>query len=286
MAQNHQSPHFHDICRAQRPQLTTVTDSIPDDICRKIFDCVAACNVEMVPSLVLVSRGAQTWMTPLLYEVVVLRSHVSAQRFLHTIRHKHAAFFLNHVKSLCLTSKIDRGDAYRILRACANVVNLAIWIPGSLPISASTTVQPRTLSITIFGPFSIPNLSHELIFALPLFSRVSHLIITDPFEQCSRIAELSLLPCITHLELGLARGAPCAEPIRLLMSSSDSKIKVLVLLVDFVTYIRGPKPLSGHPLCVYYERGLSKVETWEPFVRGRYNRWKEAEDIVQARKAL
>lgn len=221
-------------------------------------------------------------MTPLLYGVVVLRSHLSAQRFLHTIRHKHAAFFLNHVKSLCLTSKIGGGDASRILRACANVVNLAIWLPDSLSICASTTVQPRTLSITILSP-SIPNLSHEPTFALPLFSRVSHLIITDPF-QCSKIAELSLLPCITHLELSLARGTPCAEPILLLMSSCD-KLKVLVLLVDFVTFLRGPKPLSGHPRCVYYERGLSKVENWEPFVRGQYSRWEEAEDIVQARKA-
>ncbi|KIJ95506.1 hypothetical protein K443DRAFT_682952 [Laccaria amethystina LaAM-08-1] len=284
MAETHRSPHFHDTYRAQRSQLATITNSIPDDICRKIFDLVAACNMEMVPSLLLVSRGAQTWMTPLLYEVVVLRSHVSAQRFLHTIRLKHAAFFLNHVKSLCLTSKIDCGDASRILRACANVVNLAIWFPGSLPISASTTVQPRTLSITIFSPSSIPNLSHEPTFALPLFSRVSHLTITDPFEQCSKIVELSLLPCITHLELNLARGTSCADPI-LLFISSCNKLKVLVLLVDFVTFMRGPKPLSRHPLCVYYERGLSKVTTWEPFVRGQYNRWEEAENIVQARKA-
>lgn len=283
MAEAHRSPHFHDICRAQRSQMTTVTNSIPDDVCRQIFDWVAACNVEMVPSLVLVSRGAQTWMTPLLYKVVVLRSHVSAQQFLHTIRHKHTEFFLNHVKSLCLTSKIGGGDASRILRACANVVNLAVWLPGSLPISASTTAQPRTLSINILSPSSIPNLSPEPTFALPLFSRVSHLVITDPF-QCSKIAELSLLPCMTHLELSLARGTPYAEPILLLMSSCD-KIKVLVLLVDFVTFIQGPKPLSGHPLCVYYERGLSKVEIWEPFVRGQHSRWEEAEDIVQARKA-
>ena len=67
MAETHRSSHFHDICRAQRPQLTTVANSIPDDVCREIFDRVAACNVEMLPSLVLVCRGAQTWFVSLVH---------------------------------------------------------------------------------------------------------------------------------------------------------------------------------------------------------------------------
>lgn len=127
-------------------------------------------------------------------------------------------FYANRVKSICIHRMsqaeiilIQPDVVRRILSTFTGLQNIALfdtWSAGddtffknaSQKSKIGQHLRPRSLTCHLerfFAIHTIPNRQPD--FALPFFSRLTHLEILDPVKTWTLWTGLELIPCLTHL---------------------------------------------------------------------------------------
>ncbi|KAJ7075294.1 hypothetical protein B0H15DRAFT_917000 [Mycena belliarum] len=188
-------------------------DLVPD-ILRIIFEIAARDDRRTALKLVVVSHLVESWIDILLYSTVYLYRQRTANNFLRTIETsptKSRAFFAKHVKSLCILFDMPANHLVRITTICYGIENITTWflpspraVVPTIPLSYLMFCQwlrPRRLSAW-HGVLESPN-PH---FALPFFSRVTHLTVVSIWEDWTTWPAFAL-PSLTHLSLDFTYGS-------------------------------------------------------------------------------
>ncbi|KAJ7479507.1 hypothetical protein FB451DRAFT_161612 [Mycena latifolia] len=182
------------------------------DILRIIFELAAGEDRRTAVNLVRVSRLVESWIEILLYNTVRICRQRTSNNFLRTIETsptKSPAFFATHVKSLCILFDMPVDHIVRITSVCPGIENLTTWfLPAphaglpNVPLSHFMPfLRPRRLSAW-HGVLQAPD-PH---FALPFFSRVTHLTVVNTWEDWAAWPAF-FLPALTHLSLDFTFGA-------------------------------------------------------------------------------
>ncbi|KAJ7176096.1 hypothetical protein C8R43DRAFT_554113 [Mycena crocata] len=180
------------------------------DILRVIFEMAAKENRRTALSLVLVSRAVRSWIELVLYETVRLHRQRTTNNFLRTLETsptKSPAFFATHVKSLCILFDMPVDQVVRITACCSGVENVTTWFLPAPPFRPPplslfmSSLRPRKVSAW-HGVLRSPDPN----FALPFFSRVTHLSVVNIWEDWTTWPAFAL-PALTHLSLDFTFGS-------------------------------------------------------------------------------
>ncbi|CAK5276512.1 unnamed protein product [Mycena citricolor] len=187
---------------------------MPLELLRLIFEWVAEEDFATALVLVRVSRAVQRWVEPSLYSTVQLSRPQTSGAFIRTIegsRTKPPMFFAAYVKSLCILFDMPSEHMLRITSVCTGIDNLTTWfLPSQSQISAPplsvaralAAIQPRRISV--WHGITHPHPTDRYPFEGPVFSRVTHLNITNIWEDWSLWHWEALPPTLTHISLDLS----------------------------------------------------------------------------------
>ncbi|KAJ7435811.1 hypothetical protein B0H11DRAFT_2215731 [Mycena galericulata] len=183
------------------------------DILRMIFEVAARADRRTALNLALVSHRVGSWVDIVLYCTVRLSRQRTTNNFLRTIETsttKSTAFFSTHVKSLCILFDMPMDQVVRITSICRGIQNLTTWFLSTprtsspaLPLAhCMFSLRPRKLSAW-HGVLSSP----DPCFALPFFSRITHLTVVNIWEEWTTWPRFADLPALTHLSLDFTFGS-------------------------------------------------------------------------------
>ncbi|KAG6905911.1 hypothetical protein DXG01_016967 [Tephrocybe rancida] len=274
---------------------TLARGRFPDELQRVIFEIAARADGTTARQLVLVARHVRTWIEPILYECVIVRSQQHASSLSETISAKPPGFFEPIVKSLGISDSVTLQQSKTILAACSqNVVNFAVWVNARnptvfLPFIRSHTIQRLTLKAQ-------PQHPSELCFPRTLLASLTHLMILDgPYtwfqlrEAARRAKDPSDLDykSATAQFRSLTHFAVCSQN----WGSTQSILKVATNLKYFVVIVPPQFKAAGVIAQRIEEIGDRRmvlmeheqtIENWEASIRGvRIGVWERAEKLVR-----
>ncbi|KAG6843899.1 hypothetical protein H0H87_011907 [Tephrocybe sp. NHM501043] len=265
----------------------------PDELQRLIFETAARADGTTARQLVLVARHVRTWIEPILYGCIIVRSQRHAAALFDTINTKPQDFFGPIVKSLAINDSVTLQQSKAILSACSeNVLHFAVWVNARNP--------------TVFLPFirshSIRRLSlksahaSELCFPPTLLASLTHLVILDgPYtwfqmrEVAQRVKDLNKPKCqsATAQFQSLTHFAVCSQN----WGMAQPILKVAVNLKYFVVIV--PPQFKAAPVIAQRIQEIGDqrmvlvehshtIDNWEASIRGtRIGVWERAEKLVQ-----
>ncbi|KAG6896566.1 hypothetical protein C0992_007417 [Termitomyces sp. T32_za158] len=271
----------------------TAQGRVPDELQRVIFETAGRDN-SVARQLILVSRNVRTWIEPILYECIKIRSQQHAEAFFKTIAVRPQGFFGPIVTSLAIGDSVTLQQSKAILAACSqNLVNFAVYTNARnpsifLPFVRSHSVRQLSLKSTHCA---------ELSFPPALLASLSHLMILDgPYSwfqmreavRNAKNAIKSGCPSTTaHSFLSLTHFATCSQN----WGSTQPLLKLAAKLRYFVVVVppcSKAAPVIAQRILEIGDRRMvlveysPTIENWESSMRGSMpSVWERAEKLVE-----
>ncbi|KAJ2912132.1 hypothetical protein MD484_g8280, partial [Candolleomyces efflorescens] len=194
---------------------------LPEDVCRLVFEFAAELDEQSGRACALVSRKVNTWIDPILYRKIVIKSVKQLRNLLSVVQNidrgkstKRPDFLSTHVKTIIVDyGRLTGKDVLPILKPCRSIEVLALW-HGLTPegrlskhimdFMASPDYSPRRISIinTMFP-------RDDLHFSYPIFRNATHVELqweeTGPNSRTIDVGwdTLRCLPRLTHLSVNV-----------------------------------------------------------------------------------
>ncbi|KAL0953673.1 hypothetical protein HGRIS_004871 [Hohenbuehelia grisea] len=267
---------------------------LPLEIQRDIFELTAKTHKGTAATLARVSRGAQTWMETIIYEVICLSNRRQCSRFMFTIDNRPAHFFVAHVKALLLPYQIHDDQTARILAKCSAVVNLACWAP-TYPMAVAEVqdaLSLRQLTIRMSTLCRIGDTGHTH----PTFTHLTHLWLIDDCISWMSYTGFHHLRALTHLALDFSAVSPTilarAVAALSLILGQCTTLQVCLLLthkheMEEKLRVLEAEGLGDSRLVVLAQR--ISVDNWENTARAEHHRlssWAIASEVVRRRGGM
>ncbi|KAJ7607650.1 hypothetical protein DFH06DRAFT_214894 [Mycena polygramma] len=216
---------------------------LPSELERTIFEIAALSCTTDIPNLVLVAARVKEWVEPLLYHIVIIRSHSVVHLFpmggfpvlCPEIMHEPRKLLKKSARHLFLSTTSrsnDDVDAFAvILRACDNITNLFLhYTRDSCWDALRIQKQVRRLTIGVMD-------RSRLNITDPLLQNLTHLEVLDRswlyhrIDIVSACATLLTLSNLTHFAMDLFR--MCDSRMAALVGSNARLQCILALHEDF-----------------------------------------------------
>ncbi|KAG6861479.1 hypothetical protein C0995_016258 [Termitomyces sp. Mi166 len=266
---------------------------LPDELQRLIFETAARGDSNIARQLVLVCRHVRTWIEPILYECIIVRSQQQAEAFFKTIAAKPQGFFGPIVNSLAIGDSVTLQQSKTVLATCSqNVVNFAVWANARnptvfLPFVRSHSARRLSLRSTH---------SAELSFPPTLLATLTHLMVLDgPYswfqmrEALRKTKNAITSECLSAAAQfrSLTHFATCSQN----WGNTQPLLKLAANLRYFVVIV--PPQFKAAPVIaqriqeigdrrmVLVEYSLT-IANWEGSIRGSIpSVWEQAEKLVK-----
>ncbi|KAJ7745746.1 hypothetical protein B0H16DRAFT_1558087 [Mycena metata] len=270
---------------------------LPPELEREIFEFAALSQPVTIPKLMLVAWHVKEWVEPLLYRTIVFDDPIDGHPtftidiLLSAIRSKPAFFFHNAVRHINFQTghHISPADSMVIISVCSGVENIVgyhdpILGQSHLPLKRLSTSLREILNPLESSPLSPAN------FALPLFSRLTHLELRSDFLRASDADEwtgLATLPQLTHL----AFNSYITFPVFKRILDTSSTLQILVLLTPYVPSWEtegGRDKEDGsllHDMRFVVMACGDPHRDWQMGARGGRDHWRRAEEFAASRQA-
>lgn len=190
---------------------------------------------------------------------------------------------------MCLSSQIDGEEIAKILSYCRGLKKFACWVDWGDFLSQSlfqensmSELRPQRLSIRL--PSNQPD------FGLPLFQNITHFDVCNEWETWTTWHHFESLPNLSHLALDLQchrrSDVPVIiESVRHILSECDN-LRVCLFhpcaeeaSQNWSTAENTLEPIDD-PRIVILEESYP-IDNWEAHLRGRSDKWDEAERLVR-----
>ncbi|KAF7378323.1 hypothetical protein MSAN_00258300 [Mycena sanguinolenta] len=212
----------------------------PVEIEREIFEIAAIHHPECIPTFLQVCRRVHTWLEPILYRVLVIRTAWEHQHVPPAIRSKTLAFLQNSVQHVLLNlfwsneMPSQEMDTYKTLfENCPGIKDVSLHMnPGPGLIFSLNKLRPQKLALPV-PPISctwgLASFTH------PFFSSVTHLRLTQlcayrSFEDENDLSRVTSLPALTHLALSPS----IAKDILSRVVAAECPRLVIIVVVAFI----------------------------------------------------
>ncbi|KAJ7068642.1 hypothetical protein C8F01DRAFT_1247139 [Mycena amicta] len=219
------------------------------------------------------------WVDETYYETVVLEDDAEAQAFLELVESN--ALDSGVVKSLCITSHIDKRVAQAIVIACTAVQVLALWadchdFPDLFPALSRLPLRQLSIEFTQFASIPIP--IHSDSDWRKHLTHVDLVIWSTPLPQ-ELIESIGRLPALTHLSLMELKVTP--EHVAALLRVCTT-IQVLVLLAGGYTIFTQERFDFDERIVVVPDTDDDNIiAEWLAQVRGKDNLWTKAKELIR-----
>ncbi|KIM45598.1 hypothetical protein M413DRAFT_24770 [Hebeloma cylindrosporum] len=184
---------------------------IPIELEREIFEIAAYDDPQFAPRLMLVARRVHDWIRLILFSVLRLScarpaplplfDQESTKRLslnFHCL--KQSAPHIRHL----LVQNLPVEEIAEILKYCARIENLALWILRGVFTPLIPTIANLRLRQLSFDP-SCFFISYDedipIPFNQPMFHYITHLEIINVTQSWTKWKELSTIPYLSHLTL-------------------------------------------------------------------------------------
>ncbi|KAG5725557.1 hypothetical protein E4T56_gene10066 [Termitomyces sp. T112] len=272
--------------------LAVMQGHMPSELQRLIFETAARRDRSVARQLILVSQNVRTWIEPILYECIIVRSQQHAEALFKTIAAKSQALG-SFVKSLAIGDSVTLQQSKDILAACSqNVVNFAVWTNSRnpsvfLPFVRSLSIRRLSLRSTHSAELSVP---------LILLAALTHLMILDgPYSwfqmreavQDAKNAINSGYPSAAAQFRSLTHFATCSQN----WGNTQSLLKLAANLRYFIVVVSPyskAAPMIAQRIQEIGDRRMvlveysPTIESWESSTRGLSSSvWERAEKLVK-----
>ncbi|KAF8201882.1 hypothetical protein K438DRAFT_2103213 [Mycena galopus ATCC 62051] len=266
-----------------------MAEPLPVELEHHIFELTAHLHSKSIPALLLVAHRVKTWITPILYRVVVVdpnppAGHLSFD-FPHFILAIQSQPISEHIKNLFITfdSRVSLTDVVHALASCSAVQNLVLLYCAQLnhlPLLSAMPLHHLSISLKDLFPRT------DIAF---FHFNLTHLELWDHLEDNATWAQwkgLALIPNPTHLAFLLKRsvaifkGALAACP----------RLQVLAYLYEEGSSIGLGDPGIGleplvHDTQFVCIRAPNIIADWQIGASGGDDFWVRAERFIAQRNS-
>ncbi|KAF9462356.1 hypothetical protein BDZ94DRAFT_1166034 [Collybia nuda] len=201
----------NNIERRAWPGGTVAPHDFPTDVQRLIFEIAARRDGRCALQLVLVARHVRSWIDPILYECIIVRTQHEASALLETMCTKPPGFFDGPVRALAFGSTITFQQAKPILAtSSSHITDFAVWGESRnpsvfLPFVRSTTLRRLSLRAQNAAELNIPP---------AVLSELTHLVVLGgPYSWYHlRNAIHIVKACASVGDAGASASAPVTGP--------------------------------------------------------------------------
>ncbi|KAJ7443680.1 hypothetical protein FB451DRAFT_1568594 [Mycena latifolia] len=261
---------------------------LPAELERQIFELAALTHGEHT-NLLLVAHRVKIWMELILYHILFIyrpgdeSSRPPLARYRHLIHTKSPAFVHDHVRHLFFVGIQPTDELADILSVCGATVNVALSIftgptAGILPLLGVLPLERFSAYLaSLFTDPTGPDFTH------PLFSKLTHLDISDPYLQGR--PDFARIPNLTHLSL---RRTTVSTTVCAAALAHCTSLQVLVILFHSQSALdqsaSGFAEVATDPRFVMLVVDDYKAD-WEAGARSGGDYWVRAEEAVKRRSA-
>ncbi|KAJ7447391.1 hypothetical protein FB451DRAFT_1536016 [Mycena latifolia] len=261
---------------------------LPAELERQIFE-LAALTYGGHTNLLLVAHRVKIWMEFLLYRVLLIyrpgdeSSRPPMARYRDLIHTKSPVFVHDHVRHLFFVGIQPAEELAKILSVCGATVNVALSIftgptAGILPLLGVLPLERFSAYLaSLFTDPTGPDFTH------PLFSKLTHLDIRDPYLQGR--PDFTRIPNLTHLSL---RRTTVSTTVSAAALAHCTSLQVLVILFHSQSALdqsaSGFAEVATDPRFVMLVVDDYKAD-WEVGARGGEDYWVRAEEAIKRRSA-
>ncbi|KAJ6493186.1 hypothetical protein C8R45DRAFT_1136197 [Mycena sanguinolenta] len=255
---------------------------LPPELERQIFELTANSHPKAIPTLLLVAHRVKIWLEPILYSVVVFSKPIPGHVLFDP---EHPSFTMRstavsrYIKKLCISyAEFPRRSLDPILVNGSAVQDLALVGAHSGLAPFLSRMPLRRLSTELaylFRPACFD-------FTHPLFSRITHLELTDDLEiaRWEDWRGLTTIPNLTHLAFLMQKSLLIFQNIL----TACPGLQVLIFLYFYSNPGSGLWSLA-HDARFVCIRGPSFYTDWETGARGGDDFWVRAEKFIAQRNS-